>query len=175
MFEGKCYQLELSWRSWNEAEEHCRRNEGHLVSITSEEINSFLLKQLKLASKSAVWIGAKYGQKFDEAAWEWGWTWSDGSLWSYENWAYDVITQQNEPKCGQMMQYGTAKNWIWGECNYGRNFICSKKSCSEITSTVASIIETTMDNSIDANNQGVMNHHIYWLNEEAKCLSRSCT
>merc|ERR1712218_16770 len=74
---GKCYYLFSvgTETGWQDAEDFCKSNEGHLVSLHSNEENQFLADTF-ISKKT--WIG---GRKMGSQ-----WTWSDGTSWNYENW-----------------------------------------------------------------------------------------
>ena len=100
--------------TWEKAEEHCQGEGGHLVSIHSAEENDHVAGLVA----GELWVGGS-----DVAA-EGDWTWTDGSSFSYNNWAF-----------GQPANYGTGEdclmiNWngagMWNDqpCSEEKRFVC---------------------------------------------------
>lgn len=81
-FNGHTYVLyDHSAGSWQEAEEFCERNGGHLVTITSAEEQQAVHNLLNESTKSYCWLGAT--DKDSEG----NWVWITGeSLSAYSNW-----------------------------------------------------------------------------------------
>jgi hypothetical protein len=80
-FNGHTYKFYIESIDWNSAKEICKSYGGHLVTITSNEENNFLLKNLPNSDKSFYWIGAT-----DEIK-EGIWTWVTGESFFYNNWS----------------------------------------------------------------------------------------
>ena len=75
---NKCYEVVSTRLSWSQALSSCRADGGDLASILDQETNDFI--QSLITSKT--WVGG-YRVVDDQSVW--GWT--DGSVWSYENWS----------------------------------------------------------------------------------------
>ena len=52
--------------------------QGHLVSIHTEAENQFIFDSFHDRAERSIWIGAKKVNSI--------WTWSDGTVWDYNNW-----------------------------------------------------------------------------------------
>ena len=77
-FDGKCFfWVTNQKRNWTEAENFCKSKGRHLASVTSKEINKYILEEVK-KRKLKVWIGAT-DQK-EEGVWEWS------CLFRFNNW-----------------------------------------------------------------------------------------
>ena len=81
-FNGHTYVLyDHSAGSWQEAEEFCERNGGHLVTITSAEEQQIVRNLLNESTKQYCWLGAT-----DRGS-EGNWAWITGESFSaYSNW-----------------------------------------------------------------------------------------
>ncbi|KAH7695591.1 C-type lectin domain family 4 member F, partial [Aphelenchoides avenae] len=76
-----CY-LYGSAQSWQEAEQYCAANKGHLSSVPNSFVNAFLVSYPKaLESAQSYWLGAMVEGDIDM------WTWMDGSNFTYTKWA----------------------------------------------------------------------------------------
>ena len=77
------YTLHKNEKTWQEADDECYRNGGHLASVTSEEVHE-ILKELIYSSQSvpdtirALWLGGK------SEVGEWRWELRDDD-WDLEN------------------------------------------------------------------------------------------
>ena len=65
-------------RNWSEAEAICQTEGGHLVSVTSKELD-LMLKRVSAGQK--IWLGGKKESNGE-------WSWSDNSTWEYTNWKF---------------------------------------------------------------------------------------
>ncbi|KAH7718658.1 Protein CLEC-51 [Aphelenchoides avenae] len=76
-------------QSWQDAEQFCVSNKGHLTSVPNAFVNSFLISYPKMFSSAQLyWLGAVISGDIDM------WTWVDGSSFDYTKWA------AGEPKQG---------------------------------------------------------------------------
>lgn len=77
-----CFYYSLSPLSWLRAEEECVRLGGHLSSVHSGFANAFFSDLPNIESTASYWIGGSMGVDSFTT-----WTWTDGSSFSYTNWA----------------------------------------------------------------------------------------
>ena len=70
--------------SWNEAEELCACCKGHLASVTSIQVQDFLVEKVT-KSGASIWIGAS-----DQDT-EGHWKWTDGSSVVFSQWYVEMI------------------------------------------------------------------------------------
>ena len=112
----QCYMVVNTALTWEGARQHCREQEGHLVSILSEEENSFIGSVL--LANSEVWLGGQWRNSTEGGAW----TWSDGSTWDWDSWAEGQPGQNSEPVCALM--HHTDYHWASFNCNQKLKSIC---------------------------------------------------
>lgn len=69
-------------QSWQEAEQYCVSNKGHLTSVPNGFVNSFLTSYPKLfESAQSYWLGAELKSAAAK------WTWIDDSDFTYTKWS----------------------------------------------------------------------------------------
>ena len=125
-FDGQCYKFVDKSPTWDEALNECQStggNGGTLASITNKATNDFFLT-----------IATKYSMVGGHQLTDGTWTWTDGSPWSFTNWAPGEPNNPNErwlwmigPNAG-----GRAGKWYDGSQSgtagtYG--YICQKLPC----------------------------------------------
>uniref|UniRef100_A0A3Q0RL47 C-type lectin domain-containing protein n=1 Tax=Amphilophus citrinellus TaxID=61819 RepID=A0A3Q0RL47_AMPCI len=93
--------------SWNDAQSYCRENYTDLATVRNQSEN----KQLKMMVTSYTWIGLYRNS----------WKWSDGSAYSFINWANKISTRVTA-SCASFFGVG---NWLNSECKYLRPFVCN--------------------------------------------------
>ena len=109
--------------SWEKAEKYCvEEHEGHIASVTSQQIHEFLLKIMKQKQKYYMWIGAS------DQELEGKWTWSDGSKWNYTNWGTWGPDNENGANCGELNI--AVNGWNDRECQDGNQYVCATNLCS---------------------------------------------
>ena len=106
------YKLYRMYKSWSDAEAHCKREGGQLASVHSDV-------EQALAEKSAngnwdVWLGGKRARGSTE------WTWSDNSTWGFAN--FDSGNGDNDYNCLMMLPNGGG--WFGESCTWSANFLC---------------------------------------------------
>ena len=99
-FGSHCYNLNERKKTWTAADEQCRKEGGHLPSVTSEETNEFLYGKM---SEWMLFIGARniYGK----------WTWSDCSTWNFTKWRQSYIYNRSNEECGFI--YDGSNKALW--------------------------------------------------------------
>jgi len=113
--------------SWMDANFNCNNERGQLASIPNEETNDFL--KTVSASERTIIGGFATGQAPNPDLW----TWTDGTPWSYMNWAPD---RPNNEGAGGMQEYCLEMNrdqdqigeWNDVVCHdsYATSYICQK-------------------------------------------------
>ena len=95
-FNGYCYLVSSSIKSWSQAQAYCRSMGGNLVKINHAEENEFVLNlvQKKAPSVKQVWIGLKWVSH--------GFYWYDYSVPVYTNWAPHEPNGKAGAPCSQM-------------------------------------------------------------------------
>lgn len=118
---NKIYALYNYTYTFNDAENFCQAIGGHLVSINSEAENNIVKELLYSGLMERYWIGCS------DTASEGNWAWTDGSSFSYNNWAL------GEPNGGTYQNYGsiyspygswTVGTWDDLEAAITTGFIC---------------------------------------------------
>ena len=121
-FEGKCYLwVTNQTKSWRDAEGFCKKEKGHLASVTTKRINKYMLGRV---GQSEVWIGAT-DQK-TEGKWEWT---DNCSPWDFEAWIHP-LTLQRKDNCAELYNRGeNDQGWNDAECHKALNFVCARPIC----------------------------------------------
>nr|XP_046265195.1 macrophage mannose receptor 1-like isoform X4 [Scatophagus argus] len=123
-YNGHCFYLNRTKKTWSDAQRECRKDGGDLVSIRNVEDQSFVISQLGYASTDELWIGLndrKTERLFD---------WSDHSTVRFTSWEYGkpaLFTSQED--C--VLIRGENGNWADRVCDEKHGFICMKTSASE--------------------------------------------
>ena len=96
VFNGHYYTIIDSGMSWTDAKEHCEKLGGHLVTITSQDENDFVLSIANAGTKKAYWIGLYYDN---------GQNWVTGESFSFHKLSsselrenvpyYDIFTKRS--------------------------------------------------------------------------------
>ena len=120
MLGSHCYKVFVTKLRWQDAENHCQAEGGHLASVHSAEENSFVSG----LDSDRMWLGGT------DTTREGRWKWSDGSAFSFTSWAW------GEPNDGGWFlgiqdclttNYGAAGKWDDLDCgaHYDiRKFVC---------------------------------------------------
>ncbi|XP_039672406.1 macrophage mannose receptor 1-like [Perca fluviatilis] len=123
-YNGHCFHLQRTQKTWSDAKKACRKEGGDLVSIRNVEDQSFVISQLGYASTDELWIGLN--DKKTEGLFDW----SDHSTVSFTRWEFGkpaVFTDQED--C--VLIRGENGNWADRTCDEKHGFICMKMSASE--------------------------------------------
>ena len=99
---------------WQEAEDHCVAEGGHLVSVDGQPDSIFAINVLGATAEA--WIGLNDLQR------EGTWVWTDGTAFGYENWE-DKQPDNPDHHC---VAIGTARRWFDYSCGESRPFICAR-------------------------------------------------
>jgi hypothetical protein len=86
---GHTYQLIQTSKTWQEARSHCKKLGGYLVTITSEEEETFIFDQILRHSNKDIWAGAT-----DKDV-EGNWKWITGESFEYTNWRKGEPNNEN--------------------------------------------------------------------------------
>ncbi len=106
--DGRMYKVFNIHLSWFDAYTYCDDLGGHLVTITSQEEQTFIETYMNSQSiRSYAWIGT-----YNDGA---GWKWVTNEAFEYTNWA------PNNPDCGGGSEFFGHINWIgfgmWNDCD----------------------------------------------------------
>ncbi|XP_053408178.1 uncharacterized protein LOC123560994 isoform X2 [Mercenaria mercenaria] len=136
-----CYKFEIELASWTEAQTKCLKDDGNLVSIISDQEQSYIAGILQGISMlpEAMWIGAS------DIDFEAGWKWIDGQPFAYLNWArgepnyYEVVdTSAGTVEGEDCAAIVTADKQLFGQwkdlpCSGKRGHICKRKVNRKVT------------------------------------------
>lgn len=99
-YNGHSYQLIDKNLSWLEAQDYCKKQGGHLVSITSDGEQQFIESLFNDdISYTCYWIGLF---RSDDT-----WSWIDGTPYEYSNWDFDDIGGTQKPD-----NYDGSENYV---------------------------------------------------------------
>ena len=118
-----CYLWNTDKKNWNDAEDFCQKEGGHLASVTSNATRDFVVEGMNRTGLPDAWIG---GNDIDE---EGVWKWTDCTPWEFTFWAG---AEPNNANAGEdCVHHDDGKHHKWNDHNCGgeRGFLCSKKIC----------------------------------------------
>ena len=123
MFKNDCYRFSLAQKDWDDAENDCIQEDGHLASVLSNDEMVFISCLQDPASIHKSWIGAKRnGNTF---------LWTDGSEFSFENWKPGQPNNQGGNEDCVEFDSDPGQSWHnqWNDspCSNKRNYVCKKK------------------------------------------------
>ncbi|XP_044077016.1 macrophage mannose receptor 1-like [Siniperca chuatsi] len=125
-YNGHCFHLNRTQKTWTDAQRQCRYEGGDLVSISNVEDQSFVISQLGYTSTDELWIGLndrKTERLFD---------WSDHSTVRFTSWEFGNPAVSNDIKDCVLIS-GENGNWADRVCVEKHGFICMKMSASKPT------------------------------------------
>uniref|UniRef100_A0A3Q0SQ50 C-type lectin domain-containing protein n=1 Tax=Amphilophus citrinellus TaxID=61819 RepID=A0A3Q0SQ50_AMPCI len=93
--------------TWDDAQSYCRKYYSDLVSVRNQSENEQLQN---LLNNSHTWIGLYRNS----------WKWSDGSAYSFTNWAPNNPSNVDTRSCGNIY----AGKWYNGGCTNYMYFVC---------------------------------------------------
>ena len=133
-----CYRLHLTWKSWFEAAEICRKEGAYLPSFHSADESKAVFKYYhdRVAHRrdwwgKTFWIGGHKLRGTDD------WEWWDGSKWDYS--PLDASVKKNKDKHCLAMKWDWNPLWVDAPCmkiGERKAFFCKK---DKISSTIALI------------------------------------
>uniref|UniRef100_A0A672LRB8 C-type lectin domain-containing protein n=1 Tax=Sinocyclocheilus grahami TaxID=75366 RepID=A0A672LRB8_SINGR len=113
LFGEHCYHFETETvKNWQDAENYCVAQNGHLVSIHNQEAVSFI--------QVSLWMGAH------DSITEGGYHWSDGTPVSHTNWGHGEPNNHNgRENCVEMVTTENGTSW-WNDlnCDAHQDWIC---------------------------------------------------
>ncbi|XP_073347649.1 macrophage mannose receptor 1-like [Pagrus major] len=125
-YNGHCFRLDRTQKTWSDAQRECRNRGGDLVSIHNVEEQGFVISQLGYESTDELWIGLndrKTERLFD---------WIDHSTVSFTSWEFGKPATSTEIKDCVLIR-GENGNWADHVCEEKHGFICMKMSASKST------------------------------------------
>uniref|UniRef100_A0A3B4XF49 Mannose receptor, C type 1b n=1 Tax=Seriola lalandi dorsalis TaxID=1841481 RepID=A0A3B4XF49_SERLL len=125
-YNGHCFHLNRTQKTWSEAQRECVLEGGDLVSIRNVEEQSFVISQLGYASTDELWIG------LNDRKTEGLFDWSDHSTVSFTSWEFGKLAVSTDIKDCVLIR-GEKGNWVDRVCDERHGFICMKRSASKPT------------------------------------------
>ena len=124
---GRCFLWLDPVLSWENTEEICNDEGGHLASVTNLEIHNYIRSKVNPKEKNTFfWIGGTAQGR------EGKWKWTDGSEWKFTKWA----TKQPDnylwgggwgEDCVQIYHGRAEEGWSDQSCGSKLNFVCSQR------------------------------------------------
>ncbi|XP_017260000.1 secretory phospholipase A2 receptor-like [Kryptolebias marmoratus] len=114
-----CFDLTVvqEEKTWEEALEHCRKNNDNLTSLLSENDNLLAANEINQTSVTErVWIGLRYLRD--------KWLWVNGDPLRYDAWSQGGDQDHQCPMkrgCGALTKEGLWESW---DCQEKLSFIC---------------------------------------------------
>ena len=109
-------------KNWTEAEDFCKLEGGHLVSVTSKAINEYILEGKNKRKIFSLWVGGT--DKKEEGFW----TWTDCSSFKDHKFTAPWMFSQLDSRRGQdCLDHGMEWNDV--KCSGEKAFLCTKKLC----------------------------------------------
>ncbi|XP_028988342.1 macrophage mannose receptor 1 [Betta splendens] len=125
-YNGHCFYLQRTTKTWSDAVKACRKEHGDLVSIRNVEDQGFVISQLGYGSNDELWIGMN--DKRTEGLFEW----SDHSYVSFTSWESGrPAVATDDEDC--VLIRGQNGNWADRSCDEKHGFICMKQGETEPT------------------------------------------
>ncbi|XP_049616140.1 C-type mannose receptor 2 isoform X1 [Syngnathus scovelli] len=114
-----CYQMiSQPTKTWQKAQDHCKRLEGDLLSITDSYEQGFIesIAKIMMGDDASLWLGANGGIEGD------GGMWTDGSPFSYRH------LSAGDAKGGKCLSLLTgSSDWKRDKCDNMKGYICKKR------------------------------------------------
>ncbi|XP_067462381.1 macrophage mannose receptor 1-like [Thunnus thynnus] len=125
-YNGYCFQLQRTKKTWSDAQRECVNEGGNLVSIRNLEDQSFVISQLGYAPTDELWIG------LNDRKTEGLFDWSDHSTVSFTSWEFGEPAVSTDVEDCVLIR-GENGNWADRSCEEKHDFICMKMSASKPT------------------------------------------
>ena len=126
-----CYYWSTTALNWNDAEDFCRKEGGHLASVTSETTNEFVLSELNGRGNSMLWIGGT--SNGTKGAWTWT---EDCTPMKFTYWQENQPSNHEGQDClrysGTTVLGPSKLKWNDWTCSDKYHFLCSQKLCAGI-------------------------------------------
>nr|XP_049597459.1 C-type mannose receptor 2-like isoform X3 [Syngnathus scovelli] len=114
-----CYQMiSQPTKTWQKAQDHCKRLEGDLLSITDSHEQGFIesIAKIMMGDDASLWLGANGGIEGD------GSKWADGSPFSY------LHSSAGDAKGGKCLSLLTgSSDWKRDKCDNMKGYVCKKR------------------------------------------------
>ncbi|CAJ1073005.1 macrophage mannose receptor 1-like [Xyrichtys novacula] len=122
-YNGRCFYVNRTQKTWSDAQRECRSTRGDLVSVRNVEDQSFVISQLGYTSTDELWIGLN--DRKTEGLFEW----ADHSTVSFTSWEFGKPAVSTDIKDCVLIR-GANGNWADRACGEKHGFICMKPSAT---------------------------------------------
>lgn len=130
---GAAYMWVKASKTWEEANAGCRQHGMELAALASQSAGTALHAAVApyLAGSALYWLGGSDGEA------EAGWSWSDGSIWSWTNWGADQPDGSTDENCLAVPLTADGSNgnvWHNKPCSQLGAFVCKStgEECEHI-------------------------------------------
>ncbi|XP_037330821.1 C-type lectin BpLec-like [Pungitius pungitius] len=125
-FNGRCYKYFATRMNWADAELYCLSLGTNLVSIHSEEEQSFVEELIKNfdPAEGNTWLGLSDNHK------EGAWMWTDGSKVEFTYWGPEQPDNEYEREHCVQTNYLGLKSWYDWPCSHNVPFVCASRLSS---------------------------------------------
>jgi len=121
---SNCYKFFNTMSTWEDAENHCHTEGGHLASVHSKEENDLVSGLYETAgfSSTVIFLGAT------DVVTEGAWKWSDGSPMDFKNWAPNQPSNDHNKQHCLEINFGKFGLWNDRKCDsaYKARYVCKK-------------------------------------------------
>ncbi len=157
-FNGNTYYISTYDVTWSEAVAACEQNNGHLVTISSQEENDYIANEIRQVSDLAainypfhVFIG------MSDADQEGTWRWMNGEPMFYTNWSPNEPNNLGDEDCAMMFLYTDERFGKWNDClpTVTGRFVLEIEAESDDSSPVPGFTEL-----------GFFNGHTYYISNQ---------
>ena len=121
----QCLLWSKKAKNWDEAEDFCKGQGGHLVSVTSKALNEYIVDGKKQRNISSIWVGGTDKER------EGFWTWTDCSSFQdhiWTGWAHHQPSNGKDQDCVDHW----SRSWNDVDCLREKPFLCTKNFCPYI-------------------------------------------
>ncbi|XP_056335600.1 CD209 antigen-like protein C [Danio aesculapii] len=128
-FNGSCYFISVTTRSWTDSQTYCKRYGGHLAIILTAEEQTFIWDLLPRGYWNAYWFGISDEKVEDD------WHWVDGTKLVGGFWEDGEPNNHINEDCGYMIKTDVLtrvaiRSWYDAPCYMSLPWICEKPASS---------------------------------------------
>ncbi|XP_057244642.1 C-type lectin domain family 17, member A-like [Malurus melanocephalus] len=115
-FGSSCFSFSRESRSWGGARDACAKFGAHLVVLSSEKEQVFVMENLQ--GNNSYWLGVKIRHR------EGNWVWVNGEKPNFGFWdVWEKDPERSQKECGAMKPGG---RWVNEKCSRELRWICEK-------------------------------------------------
>lgn len=128
----QCYEFFINpeyWRSWKDARNFCTEINAEMITITSQDDQTFLAAHHGRLAKGGVqdyWIGLSNVDDHSQARWV------DGSYLDYNQFDSNQQLDTTQDQCVEALTSASEGNWQYQYCGKPRPFVCTVPTGSKV-------------------------------------------